>query len=554
MPALSHLKYDEAWYAKPMGRVPDISLGQMLRHSARKFGSRTAAICLDYPLTYAQLDELSDRFATFLHQRGIGKGDRVATLLPNILQHLVVFFGIVKLGAISVPCNVMAKERELDYFIKDSGARAIVVLDMFYDVVDKVRQKRPFETVVVCSLGDFMSPVKRVLGRLLGRLRSYPIPYGGDPSLFRFRQVLNATKDDWCLKVDINPHADPLLILYTAGTTGEPKGVVLTHRNFIYNIVNTSSAEDTGPDDIALILFPMFHISGYILFTLPSLYIGGTAVLHPRFDAKEYLRLIDKYKVTLFAAPPTVYVAFLNHPEFSKYDVSSLRFAYGCGAPVPSPLQEAWNRATGLDLINGYGLTETTATAVTSLSRKKNLEPSCIGVPVGGEVAIIDEDGKIVPRGQQGEIAFRGPQVMKEYWNKPEETKKVFTKDGWFRTGDAGYMSEEGFTYFVERIKDLIIASGYNIAPAEIEAVIQEHPAVKESAVVSVPDEYRGETVKAFVVLREQFKGRCTEEEIIEFCRERMAAYKCPRKVEFISELPKSPTQKVLRKLLRERG
>ncbi len=551
--SLSYLKYDESWYAKPIGDIPEISLGEMLRQLAQKYSSRTAVICLGHKLTYRELDRLSDSFASFLYRRGIRKGDRVAVFLPNTIQHLIAFFGIVKLGAISVPCNVMSKDRELSYYLNDSGAKAIIILDMFYEVLDRLLSKSDIalETIVVCSLGDFMNPLKRTLGRLTGKLEKYSVPFDSR-LVFKFKDTVR--QKPALVPVEIDPHNDPHIILYTAGTTGEPKGVVLTHYNFIFNLINTQAGEETSSDESCLVLFPMFHISGYIIFQMSCLYLGGKVILHPRFDAKEYLELIHKHRVTLFGAPPTVYVAFLSHPGFKKYDLSSLRFTFGCGAPVPSALQRRWHDAVGIYLTNSYGLTETTATATVSLTKRKNLEPSCIGIPMGGEVAIMDEAGKILPRGEQGEIVYRGPQVMKEYWNKPAETKKVFTEDGWFRTGDAGYMDENGFLFFVERIKDLIVASGYNIAPAEIEAVILEHPAVKESAVISVPDEYRGETVKAFVVLKEGYVGKVTDDEIIEFCRERMAAYKYPRRVEFIDELPKSSTQKVLRKILRERS
>lgn len=548
---LSYSKFNEDWYAKPIGKIPEVSLGEMLQQSAQKYGDKIAAISLGHKMSYRELDRFSDKFAYFLHSRGVRKGDRVAALLPNINQHLVAFFGIVKLGAISVPCNVMSKGRELGYFLKDSGAKAIVVLDMFYQVLDSVIRESgaALETIVVCSLGDFMGPLKRTLGYLTGKLVKYRVPHESR-NVYKFTDTLRHKAD--LVPVEIDPHKDPHIILYTAGTTGEPKGVVLTHYNFIYNLINTLSLEEITRDETSLILFPMFHISGYMLFQMSCFYLGGRVILHPRFDAKEYLELFHRYRVTMFAGPPTVYVAFLNHPDFKKYDLGNLKFTYGCGAPVPSPLQKRWHDAVGLHLVNAYGLTETTATATGSISKRKNLEPSCIGVPLGGEIAIMDEAGTILPRGEQGEIVFRGDQVMKEYWCKPEETENVFTEDGWLRTGDAGYMDADGFVFFVDRIKDLIVASGYNIAPAEIEEVILEHPAVKESAVISVPDEYRGETVKAFVVLKEGYTGRVSGEDIIAFCKERMAAYKYPRKVEFIEELPKSPTQKVLRKILRE--
>lgn len=550
---LSYLDFEEKWYAKPIGDVPEIALGEMMRRLAKKHGRRTAVLCLGSELTYQELDRLSDSFASFLHSRGIKKGDRVAVFLPNLIQHLVAFLGIIKLGAISVPCNVMSKDRELAYYLRDTGAKAIVILDMFYDVLEKVYRnyETSLETVILCSLGDFMGPLKVAMGRITGKLKKYSIPFGSRP-IFKFT---DAIKHQISLPaVEIEPRNDPLLIIYTAGTTGEPKGVVLTHYNFVFNTINTQAVEDTTPDEVCLILYPMFHLSGYIVFQLPCLYVGGKVILHPRFDTKEYLEMMHKHRVSIFGAPPTVFVAFLNHPDFKKYDLSSLKFTVTGSAPVPSPLQNKWQKEVGTDLINAYGLTETTATATSSLTKRKNLSPTCIGIPAGGEIAIMDKEGTILPLGEQGEIVFRGPQVMKEYWNKPEETEKVFTEDGWFRTGDAGYIDEEGFVFFVERIKDLIVASGYNVAPAEIEAVILEHSAVKETSVVSVPDDYRGETVKAFIVLKEGYAGKVTADEMIEFCRERMASYKRPRIVEFLDELPKSATQKVLRKILRERG
>ena len=293
----------------------------------------------------------------------------------------------------------------------------------------------------------------------------------------------------------------------------------------------------------------MFHISGYLLATICMFYGGGTTILEPRFDAARYIKILHKYKVSVFFAPPTVYVAFFNLPDFDKYNLTNLKIGGASGAPVPPAIQAKWQKKTGLELLNGYGLTETTAGAIVSLPNKFNHD--AIGVPMGGAVKIVDDQGVTLPLGERGEILFKGPQVAKGYWNQPEKTAKTFA-DGWLRTGDIGTMDAEGFIFFVDRQKDLIIASAYNIAPAEVEAILMKHESIQEVAVIGVPDEYRGENVKAFVVLEKTARGKITEQEIIEYGKANMAAYKYPRLVEFIDILPKSPIQKVLRKELRD--
>jgi long-chain acyl-CoA synthetase len=286
-----------------------------------------------------------------------------------------------------------------------------------------------------------------------------------------------------------------------------------------------------------------------MLAPLCMFYVGGTTILEPRFDAGRYLKNLHKYRVTGFFAPPTVYVAFLNRPDFDRYDLKNLRISGASGAPVPLALQAKWKERTGLHLLNGYGLTETTAGAVVCLPNKFNHD--AIGVPLGGTVKIVNGDGEPVPIGERGEILFRGPQVAKGYWNLPEETEATF-QGGWLRTGDLATMDDDGFIFFVDRKKDLIIASAYKIAPTDVEQVLYRHPDIREVAVIGVPDEYRGETVKAFVVLKDDAKGKITEADIIHYGRENMAAYKYPRIVEFVNELPKSLIGKVLRQKLRD--
>jgi long-chain acyl-CoA synthetase len=324
---------------------------------------------------------------------------------------------------------------------------------------------------------------------------------------------------------------------------------MLTHHNLVYNAASQSENFGLNDSDVNLVLFPLFHVSGYMLATLCMFYVGGTTILEPRFDAHRYLKNLHKYRVTGFFAPPTVYIAFLNQPDFGRYDLKNLRIAGASGAPVPLAVQAKWKERTGLQVLKGYGLTETTAGAMVSLPNKFNHD--AIGVPLGGTVKIVNDDGDPVAIGEQGEILFQGPQVAKGYWNKPEETAATF-QEGWLRTGDLATMDQDGFVFFVERKKDLIIASAYKIAPAEVEEVLYRHPDIREAAVIGVPDEYRGETVKAFVVLKDDSKGKITEADIIQYGRENMAAYKYPRLVEFVDELPKSLLGKVLRQKLRE--
>ncbi len=536
-------KLNEDWYANPVAEEPRYSLHESLQHTAARVPEKTSVICLGQQLTYAQLEMLSNRFAAHLIESGVKKGDRVATMMPNITEHLIVFYGIIKAGATIVPFNVMLKEQEITYILNNSGAKTLVILDMFKDFIPGITASTDAKNIIISSLKSHVNALK-------GTVQAEET--GTDTPMLLDTILANKNYDGGFKPVKVNPQEDLALILYTAGTTGTPKGVMLTHYNFMYNTIHEIYALGITEDDVSLILFPLFHVSGYMLISLPLVHLGGTVVLHPRFEAEEYLQLMHTCRVTMFAAPPTVYTGFLSHPNFDKYDISSLRLTLGCGAPVPGALQAKWKETVGFNLTNGYGLTETSAAALTSLPGKSCIEEGCIGVPVGGDVAIGDKDGNILPRGEMGEILFRGPQVAEGYWNNPRETAAAYTKDGWLKTGDAGYMNENGFTFFVERIKDLIVASGYNIAPAEIESYIVKHPDVEEAAVIGVPHEYRGETVKAFVVLKEGSKGKVTEEEIIEFCKNSMAAYKYPRIVQFIDELPKSASQKVLRRALKE--
>jgi len=545
MKDLSYVKYRDEWYHKPLRNIPNISLGQMLKKSVEMFGNSIAVTYEDKNLTFHELDLYSDRVASFLKHIGIRKGDRVATMLPNSLEHLISYFGIVKLGAISVPCNIMYKDSELKYNLTNSGAIAIFIMDDLFEVFWRIHDEVNAKIVIRCTVSDFAfsSDVRE---------HRYERINPSD-NVYNFEYALTAKVDNAIEHIEIDPKKDAQLILYTAGTTGFPKGVILTHYNFIFNLENRSCSEYFQDTTTALTLFPMFHVSGYILHLLLTIYVGGRTILSSRFEPGKFLDLLHNHKVNLFVAPPAAFIGMLNHPNIEGCDLSNLLICEAAGAPVPSTLQQRWRSKTGTDLLTGYGMTETSATATVNLRHRKNLEPGCIGLPLGGELAIIDEDGKFKPWEEVGEIIFRGPQVMKGYWKNKEATNEVLTENRWLHTGDMGYLTDSGFVYFVERKKDLIVASGYNIAPAEIENILLRHPAILETAVIGIHHEYRGETVKAFVVLKEENKGKVKEDDIISWAKENMAAYKYPRLVEFIDELPKSHAQKVLRRLLRDK-
>ncbi|MDX2439196.1 MAG: long-chain fatty acid--CoA ligase [Desulfobacterales bacterium] len=541
--SLSKVQYDPSWGSRPTPKTYPMTTYDMFHKNAVKFPSKPALIFMDHPISYRQLDEMVERFAVALSGLGVKKGDRVGAVLPNCPQHVIAFLATNRLGAIHVPANVMYKGEELSHIFVDSGIKMVITLNLFLDNVRSVIKNTKIKKVIVTGIEDFLSFLKSGNDKSNTNFEAT-----GNSETFNFNSLLQAkgslTDDGSDFDFD-----DTMMLLYTAGTTGKSKGVMLTHRNFIYNAGN--QAENFGMDenDVNLVLFPMFHISGYLLMTICMFYKGATTIMEPQFDAARYIKIMDKYKVSVFFAPPTVYIAFLSLPDFDNYDLSSLRIGGASGAPVPPAIQAKWQEKTGLELLNGYGLTETTAGAIVSLPNKFNHD--AIGIPLGGEVKIVDADDKIVPIGERGEILFKGPQVAKGYWNLPEKTAETFV-DGWLHTGDIGTMNEDKFIFFVDREKDLIIASAYNIAPAEVEAVLMKHEAILEVAVIGVPDEYRGETVKAFVVLNETAKETITEEQIIEYGKANMAAYKYPRIVEFIDELPKSPIQKVLRKTLRD--
>jgi long-chain acyl-CoA synthetase len=542
---LSYQKYDPSWGAGPIPQIKSGSTVDMLIKSVDQYSEKPVIIFLDRVITYGELDRLSDALAIRLASMGVEKGDRVATMLPNCAQHVIAFYAVQKLGAVIVPYNLMLKAEEAAYILKDSGAKLLIVLDLIYPLVQPEVQKLGITHVISVHVKDFSEPTATV-----------PALLAGDKAAVEgttdFMDAIAGETAGFSV-VAVDPQ-DLSMILYTSGTTGFPKGAMVTHANFFDATSMLCAVVGLQSDDIYFMLFPQFHIAGYILNLTPAVYMGATIVPIPMFDPAEAMKTIEHHKITCFFSPPTGYIGLLSHPDFDKYDLTGIRKTVACGAPVPPAIQEQWQEKVGTYLYNGYGATETTGVApgILELENRKRMGGNTLGSAMG-ELKIVDKNGEIVPRGTTGEMMLKGVGVVQGYWNKPEKTKEEFTDDGWWRSGDAAYMDEEGFIFFVERIKDLIIASGYNIAPVEVENHIYKHPAVQEVSVVGIPDGYRGETVKAFVVLKPDFVAKTSEEELIQFCRDNMAVYKAPKQVEFMAELPKTATGKILRRILREK-
>lgn len=545
-PQPSYLEFDPAWAAKPVPATPEEPVHEILRETAQNHPEKTALIYFHHHLSYWELDLLSDRFAAYLARLGLEQGDKVATMLPNCTQHVIAMYGILKAGCVMVPFNVMLKADEIRYILEESEARVLVGLDLLFPVMQPVAAELRLWRVVTTHARDFSEPTANVPPLLAGDR----LPVEGADDLMEIIGREHGAVP--VFETDISE--DLACILYTSGTTGFPKGAMITHRNYNHVAAMVVGGLDMEASDVLFMLFPLFHVGGQVLILFPAVMVGATCVPIPMFDAGEMLDLIQRFGITFGFAPPTAYIGLLNHPEFDSFDLSSLRVTAASGAPVPATLQEEWQEKVGTYLYAGYGCTETTGAGPGTIEMvHKKLPGSGTLGAITGEVKIVDESGKVVPRGTVGEIILRGEGVAKGYWKKPEETREQFLGDGWWASGDAGYMDEDGFLFFVERIKDLIIASGYNIAPAEVEGYLYHHPAVQEATVVGVPDEYRGETIKAFIVLKQEARGKVSEEDIIAFGREKMAAYKAPKVVEFIDEIPKNLAGKALRRVLRER-
>ncbi len=531
------------------------SIRDLFEESAASFGERPAYHCMGKEITFADLDRMSQAFGAWLQSQGLQKGDRVALMMPNVLQYPVALFGVLRAGLVVVNVNPLYTPRELEHQLQDSGAKAIVILENFAHTLEQVIGRTPVKQVVVAAMGDLLGGVKGAMVNFVVRNLKKMVPAFEFDHALRFNEVLRAGSRMTLERIEIKPE-DIAFLQYTGGTTGVSKGAMLLNRNITANLMQVDAWLDPFLTEydrkhyIIITALPLYHIFSLTVNCLMMLKIGGKNVLivNPR-DIAGFVKELAKHKYTTITGVNTLFNGLMHHPDFDKLDFSALRISNGGGMAVQQAVAEKWKKITGVTLTEGYGLTETSPVVTTNPPDLKEFNGS-IGLPVPStEVSIRDDAGNEVPLGQAGEICIRGPQVMAGYWQRPEETAKVMTADGFFRSGDVGIMDEKGHTRIVDRKKDMILVSGFNVYPNEIEGVVMMLPGVLECAAVGVPDEYSSEAVKLFVVRKDP---DLSEKEVRAHCHQNLTGYKCPKYVEFRSDLPKTNVGKILRRALRD--
>lgn len=531
------------------------SLVDLLEESFAKFADRKAFICMDKAISYRDLDQMSLALAAYLQGRGLQRGARVAIMMPNVLQYPVATAAVLRAGFAVVNVNPLYTPRELEHQLKDSGAEAVIVLENFAHTVEQVIAKTAVKHVIVASMGDLLG-FKGVIVNLVVRRVKKMVPAWSLPGAVSFNDALAAGRGQIFNKPKLSP-GDVAFLQYTGGTTGVSKGATLLHRNIVANVLQNDAwlqpalAAPPHVDQLMIVCaLPLYHIFALTACYLLAVRAGGCNLLIPNpRDIAGFVKELAKYQVNSFPAVNTLYNGLMHHPDFRKLDFSKLKISNGGGMAVQRPVAEQWKAVTGCFIAEGYGLSETSPTLTCNPATTTEFSGS-IGIPVPSTwISIRDDDGNEVPLGQPGEICAKGPQVMSGYWNRPEETAKVMTADGYFRTGDIGVMDEKGYTKIVDRKKDMILVSGFNVYPNEIEEVIASHPGVLECAVIGVPDSGSGEAVKAFVVKKDP---NLTAEDVIKFCREQLTGYKVPKQIEFRADLPKTNVGKILRRELRD--
>lgn len=531
----------------PSLAYPDLTLPEMFARTARRYPERAATVFQGARLRYRQLREQIEGFAGGLQRLGVQRGDRVALMLPNMPQFVVAFYGILQAGAVVVPTNPLYTQHELEQQLADAGAVAIVTLDPFFDRVQAALLATSLRTIIVAGIGSALPRHLRPLFAVKRRREGMRvIPRGG--IVYRFEEVLAGPAVSACRGVEAH---DLAVLQYTGGTTGRAKGAMLSHRNLLANALQAYTWQGGADDEEVrnLCAAPFFHVYGLTIGMNLSVAGGATMLLVPRFIPREVARVAATYRPQLFPGVPTMYVALMTLPDFSARQFGSLRTCISGAAPLPPEVQHRFQAISNVRLVEGYGLTE--ASPVTHCNPIfGDCRPGTIGVPFPDTEAMITDPltWEPLPPGQIGEVTVSGPQVMQGYWRQPEETAEVL-RHGWLHTGDLGTADEDGYFRIVERKKDLIIASGYNVYPREVEDVLYSHPKIREAAVIGAPNAYRGETVKAVVVAQDGVS--LTAAEIIAFCRKELAPYKVPTIVEFKEDLPKSLVGKVLRRELR---
>ncbi len=522
---------------------PRVPLFEFLETSAKRYPEKTAVIFYGRRITFSELLDMSERFATFLHSAGIRKGDRVAIYMQNSPQWIISYFGILRANAVVVPVNPMLIERELEYIISDSECKLIVTTSELYSRLQPVAEKLD----IVCGhLADFIPEEPDIPVPDFAKMR-----YSTEGAI-AWEETMKSRDPP---EVEVGSD-DVAMIPYTAGTTGLPKGCIHTHATAISNAVGAAYWERVTPASVHLATLPYFHVTGLVHSLLSPIYTSSTIVLLTRWDREAALQAIEKYRCTHWINITTMLVDLLAHPNIDQRDLSSLRMVGGGGAPMPEAIAERFEEITGIKYMEGYGLTETISQ--THMNPPDRPKLRCLGIPdFGVDALIIDPiTGEVLPAGEKGELVVKGPEVFKGYWKKPEETEKAFIEingERYFRTGDLCYMDEDGFFFIADRIKRMINRAGFKVWPAEVEAILYKHQAIKEVCVVGTPDARVGEEVKAYIVLKEEFKGKVSENEIVRWAKGQMAAYKYPRKIEFVEELPKSGAGKILWRILQEK-
>jgi len=531
------------------------SLVDLLEESFTKFADRKAFICMDKSISYRDLDQMSVALAAYLQGRGLQRGARVAIMMPNVLQYPVATAAVLRAGFAVVNVNPLYTPRELEHQLKDSGAEAIIVLENFAHTVEQVIARTAVKHVIVASMGDLLG-FKGVIVNLVVRRVKKMVPAWSLPGSVSFNDALSAGRGMTFNKPKLSP-GDVAFLQYTGGTTGVSKGATLLHRNIVANVLQNDAwlqpalAAPPHVDQLMIVCaLPLYHIFALTACYLLAVRAGGCNLLIPNpRDIPGFVKELAKYQVNSFPAVNTLYNGLMHHPDFKKLDFSKLKISNGGGMAVQRPVADQWKAITGCFIAEGYGLSETSPTLTCNPATATEFTGS-IGIPVPSTwISIRDDDGNEVPLGQPGEICAKGPQVMSGYWNRPEETAKVMTADGYFRTGDIGIMDEKGYTKIVDRKKDMILVSGFNVYPNEIEEVIASHPGVLECAVIGIPDSRSGEAVKAFVVKKDP---NLTAEAVIKFCHEQLTGYKVPKHIEFRTDLPKTNVGKILRRQLRD--
>jgi long-chain acyl-CoA synthetase len=535
------------------------SLVELLEESFRKYADRDAAVCMGQRLRFGEVNSLSQALGAWLQAKGLQRGARVAIMMPNVLQYLVAIAAILRAGYTVVNINPLYTPRELEHQLKDSGAQAIIVLENFAATLEEVIDQTQVQHVVLASLGDMLSwwrgPMINFAVRHVKKMvPEFRLPIDKQRTVTRFNRALDEGSRLHLSRVDVGPD-DVAFLQYTGGTTGVSKGATLLHRNVVANILQSEAwfapmlAKVGGKQLTTVCALPLYHI-----FALTACYMLGARlgmmnllITNPR-DIPGFITTLQQYKVNMFPAVNTLFNALVNEPAFARLDFSELVISNGGGMAVQQATAEKWLKITGCPVVEGYGLSETSPVATINRMDIHDFNGS-IGLPVPStEIAIRDDNGQDMPLGERGEICIRGPQVMAGYWNRPDETANVMYPDGYFKSGDIGVMDAEGYIRIVDRKKDMILVSGFNVYPTEIEQVVNMHPGVLECAAVGIPDSRSGETVKLYVVKQDP---ALAEEDLSAFCHDQLTAYKRPKYIEFRDELPKSNVGKILRRELR---